>query len=357
MKKYFLLLLTLPIFSNFTSAQTGVFVPELVAFDSAMHNLLNTYDIPGGQLAITYNGRLVYNRGFGLADEMTRDSVYPNSIFRLASISKTLTGITIMKMYEENLIDLDAQVFGPNGILNDSTYLDILDSRCDQITVRMLLQHTAGWDRDISGDVMFDAYNIANEMGLPSPPSPQVTVQAVLKYVPLDFTPGTRYAYSNFGYCVLGRVIEKISGQPYEDYVRNTILLPLGCTQTRTGYNLKQNKLLNEVTYHDYRGAPMVTSVYDNITQVPWPYGGFNIEFMDAHGGWVSSGEELMKLLCAIDKYDTRPDILMKSTIDTMLKASPISGNYGLGIASNGFSWWHNGALPGTATFIYQQSY
>lgn len=356
MKRILIIVIFATTFIIPSKAQTGVYVPELAAFDSAMQQMLSTYNIPGGQLAISYKGRLVYNRGFGLANVATQDSVTPNSIFRVASVSKPITAVAIMKLYEQNLLKLDDPVFGQGGILNDTVYQDMLDPRDTLITVRMLLQHTAGWDRDISGDVMFDAYNIATVMGVPSPPSASVTVQAILKHVTLDFDPGTKYAYSNFGYCVLGRVIEKITGLTYENYVRDTILMPLGIAQTRLGKNLLSAQLANEVNYYDYPGAPLANSVYDNVTQVPWQYGGFNIEYMDSHGGWVSSAEELVRFVCAIDRFNSRPDMLLAATIDTMVKPSVHNINYACGISVNPYdNWWHNGSLPGTASEIIRK--
>ena len=110
------------LFSLRSSAQTGQQVPELVNFDAAMLNLLNTYNVPGGQLAITYQGRLVYNRGFGVANTSTMDPVQPDNIFRIASISKPITSIAIMQLIENGFLNLNDTVFGPNGILNDSIY-------------------------------------------------------------------------------------------------------------------------------------------------------------------------------------------------------------------------------------------
>lgn len=196
-------------------------MPQLAKFDTAMLNLMSAYNVPGGQLAITYHGRLVYNRGFGLANTSTQDSVYPNSIFRIASISKTFTGVACLQLFENGLLNLDAKAFGPTGILNDAMYSNILDPRYTDITVRMLLQHSGGWDRAISGDPMFDAYNIATVMGVASPPSPQVVIQYMLSHKMLDFDPGTQYQYSNFGFCVLGRIIEKSPDKPM------TIILPI----------------------------------------------------------------------------------------------------------------------------------
>lgn len=336
-----------------TTAQTGLYVPQLAAFDNAMLNLMSTYNVPGAQLAITYQGRLVYNRGFGFANLVTQDSVYPDDIFRIASVSKPITAVACMKLFERGLLDLNAKVFGSSGILNDTIYQNILDPRVKDITVKMLLQHSGGWNRNISGDPMFDAYNISLVMGVSSPPSPSVVIQYVLSQKMLDFKPGTQSHYSNFGFCVLGRVIEKITGQKYEDYVREDLLIPIGITDMQLGYNLLENQLPNEVSYYDYSGAPYAFSVYDNSTTVPWPYGGFNLEFMDSHGGWVASCQDLLKFLCAIDRFTTRPDILTTSAIDTLIKPSSNDPNYACGISVNAFNnWWHLGSLPGTTSEI-----
>jgi len=345
-----IILIFLSINSN---AQTGLYVPQLANFDAAMLNLLSTYNVPGGQLAITYHGRLVYNRGFGFANTITQDSVYPNSLFRIASVSKPVTSIACMKLFEQGLLNLDAKAFGNTGILNDAIYQNILDPLDTTITVRMLLQHSGGWNRNLSGDPMFDAYNIATTMSVSSPPTPSVVIQYVLSHKMLDFAPGTQSQYSNFGFCVLGRVIEKITGQTYKDYVLNNILTPLGITDMQLGFNLLANQHPNEVNYYDYSGAPFAYSVYNNSTLVPWPYGGFNLEFMDSHGGWVSSCESLLKLVCAFDGFNTRPDILLAATIDTMIKPSAHDPNYGCGIAVNANNnWWHLGSLPGTTSEI-----
>ena len=141
MKTKNLLFKTITTFLLFTSShsvksQTGVYSPSLVNFDVAMNNLLKDYDIPGGQLAITYKGRLVYSRGFGLADKSTNTAVCPDNIFRIASLSKQITSITTMHLYQQGRIGLDEIVFGANGILNDSMYLvPVLDSRVYDITV------------------------------------------------------------------------------------------------------------------------------------------------------------------------------------------------------------------------------
>ena len=359
MKNYFtkIILCCLLLVSINTKSQTGLYVPELQNFDTAMLGLLNQYGVPGGQLAITYHGRLVYNRGFGLADTTTHTPVCPDNVFRLASVSKQITSVTIMHLYEQGRIHLDDTIFGANGILNDTTYQNILDTLVYGITVRQLLTHEGGWDRNISSDPMFDSYYIAVTMSATPPANPVTVIRYELEYKMLDFVPGTEYQYSNLGYCILGRVIEKITGQNYETYVRDSILAPMNITNMHSGFNLMINQLPNEVNYYDYPGAPDALSVYDNTTSVPWPYGGFNIEAMGANGEWTASAEDLCRFLVSVDGFPTKPDFLLPATIDTMVSPSAMNVNYALGWGVNSYNnWWHTGSLPGTSTEIVRGS-
>jgi CubicO group peptidase (beta-lactamase class C family) len=336
-------------------AQTGYYSPSLVNFDVAMANLLKNYDIPGGQLAITYKGRLVYSRGFGLADETAKTAVCPDNIFRIASLSKQITAITIMHLYEQGRVGLNDTVFGPNGILNDSIYQTVMDPRVYGITVKHLLSHQGGWDRNISGDPMFSTYNIALAMSVPPPANIETIIQYMLSKEMLDFAPGKNAGYSNFGFGILGRVIKKITNQSYETYVRDTILAPLGITDMHCGRSLLINKFPKEVRYYDDPTAPLVRSIFDTTILVPYPFGGFNMETLESGGGWVASAQDLCKLMCAVDKFSTRPDILLSATINTM--ATPIHsvfGNpYALGwfINTTSNNWWHDGLLTGTMAY------
>ena len=337
-----------------SKAQTGYEVPDLVNFDEAMMNLISDYSIPGGQLAITYQGRLVYNRGFGYADLDANTLVCPDNIFRLASLSKQITSITIMHLYEQGRVGLNDTVFGADGLLNSIVFQNAIDPRVYNITVRNLLQHAGGWDRDVSGDPMFDSYYIAQAMSVSAPADEMTTIEYVLNNQELDFTPGTQFHYSNLGYSILGTVIEEITGQEYETYVRDSILAPLDIVDMYCGKNLLVDKLPNEVNYYDYATASYVPSVYDNPLMVPRPYGGFNIEGLDAAGGWVGSAEDLCKILCAVDRFTTVPDMLLPATIDTMISPSFVSDYYALGWNVSPFhdNYWHTGSLPGTTTEI-----
>ena len=360
MKTKNLLLTAITVLLLFTStqsvkAQTGVYSPSLVNFDVAMTNLLNDFDIPGGQLAITYQGRLVYSRGFGFADSSTNTAVCPDNIFRIASLSKQITAITIMHLYEQGRVGLNDLVFGPNGILPEPIYQTILDTRVYNIRVKHLLSHQGGWDRAISGDPMNNTYAIALAMAVPPPAPIETVIQYVLSQQMLDFTPGTSAAYSNFGFNILGKVIEKITNQDYETYVRDTILAPLGITDMHIAKSLLIDQFPNEVNYYDYPGAPLVPSIFDNNILVPFQYGGYNMEAIVESGAWVASAQDLCKLLCAVDLFPTKPDILLPATINTMVQPvhSYLGSPYALGwyINTTDNNWLHSGSLRGTMTF------
>ena len=362
MKTKNLLITAIAIFLLFTStqsvkAQTGVYSPSLVNFDVAMTNLLNDFDIPGGQLAITYQGRLVYSRGFGFADESTSTAVCPDNIFRIASLSKQITAITIMHLYEQGRVDLNDLVFGPNGILPEPIYQTILDTRVYNIRVKHLLSHQGGWDRDISGDPEHNSYAIALAMAVPPPANNETIIQYTLSQQMLDFTPGSSAAYSNLGFNILGEVIEKITSQDYETYVRDSILATLGITDMHSAKSLLVNKYPNEVNYYDYPGAPLVSSVFNNNILGPMQYGGSkcHMEVRAAAAGWVASAQDLCKLLCAVDLYPTKPDILLPATINTMVQPvhSYLGSPYALGwyINTTDNNWFHTGLLHGTMTF------
>jgi CubicO group peptidase (beta-lactamase class C family) len=344
---YVLTLINLSLF-----AQTGIHVPEMEDVDTTILDFMETWDVPGASVAISKEGRLVYARGFGFANLITQEEVMPYHKFIIASVSKPITSVAILKLLEQNQISLDDKVFGPEGILSDSIYSSIRDSLVKNITIKDLLWHTGGWDRNISGDPMFKSLEIATKMNVPPPPTQEIIIEYMLKYN-LDFNPGTDYAYSNFGYCILGRVIEKITGMTYADYVLDQILHPIGANDTQLGKNLLADAAIHEVYYYMFDGAPLANSVYGTGALVEWPYGGFDVEAMDAHGGWISTATDLVRFMLAVDGFNTRPDILSPATINLMRTPSPVNQNYALGWAVNSQgNWWHNGSLPGTSSIL-----
>lgn len=333
-------------------AQTGMHIPELSTVDTSVLAFMKKWNLQGGSVTLMKDGRLVYARGFGNADSIS--TVQPSHLFRIASLSKPITAMAIMNLVQEEALGLDDTVFGENGILNTPAYQYMADPAIKSITVRHLLQHTAGWDRNISleGDPMLNAVGIAKAMSAPSPADQETIIRYILTKK-LDFYPGTRYAYSNIGYNILGRVIEKITGLPYEQYVKKAILHPLGITSMQLGRTLPDHRQLEEVMYYEVENKSFVKSVFENGKQVSHPYGGFNLEAMDAHGGWIASATALARLLAASDGFASKPDFLREDIIQTMTITSVQSPNYGLGwfVRPSG-NWWHTGSLQGSSAMM-----
>ena len=335
---------------------TGVAVPGMASFDRVIPELMKVWGIPGGAVAVVKDGRLVYARGYGYADVAAQQPVEPDALFRIASVSKPITAAAILKLVEEGRLSLDAKAY---PMLPHLTPLPgkTVDPRIYDVTVRQLLWHTGGWDRNRPGgfDPMFRSVEAAQAAGTTAPASAETVMRYMLGF-PLDFAPGTKYAYSNFGYAILGRIVERASGLPYEQYVRSAVLAPAGASRTAVGRTLESGRLPGEVRYYDPAAGP---SVFPGGGVVPLPYGAFYFEAMDAHGGWVSSTVDLLRFLTAVDGLPARPDVLSPASIAAMTAQPPgiwdgSPWHYGMGWAVRPAEgdWWHGGSLPGTATIL-----
>jgi CubicO group peptidase (beta-lactamase class C family) len=172
----------------------------------------------------------------------------------------------------------------------------------------------------------------------------------------LHFNPGERYSYSNLGYGILGKIIEKKSGMPYEDYVTMNILKPSGIHDMHIGRSYEHEKYPNEVKYYSAGRVFKSYSIDGSGEMVPAFYGGNNIELLGAAGGWVASAPELCKLMTALDGFDYQNDILEHETLQMMI--DPDKAGQGLfgwrGADSNG-TWWRTGYISGSAALIVRQ--
>jgi N-acyl-D-amino-acid deacylase len=349
---------------------SGREVPGLASFDAAMAEHMERHRIPGGSLAIAKDGRLVFARGYGYADREARVRVQPTSRFRMASVSKPVTGVAVLVLLQDHRhgLTLDTPAFpylGLQPFLKPGTRED---PRLRRITVRQLLQHTAGWDRDKSGDQMFQHFQVARDMGIASPPDHASLIRWGMGR-PLDFDPGSRYAYSNFGYLVLGRIIEKASGMPYERFVQERVLRPLGVKDLQIGRPRRAQRLPDEVCYYDAKDAT-VRNVFstDPEREVRAPYGFASPETMDAHGGWIGSAVELARFGSALDGapgsrlltptarqalYELPP-----APVSRTPEGAPADFYYACGwnvrpVGNNGkANYWHTGAMPGTSSIL-----
>ncbi len=325
---------------------TGKAGPGLDVFDALVQTLMTRHGIPGAALAIAKDGKLVYAKGFGWADLTAAAPVTPTTLFGLASLSKPLTALAILWLIEHGVLRLDDRVF---DILRDVRPLPgaQVDPRLRNITVRQLLNHTGGWDREKSGDPANWEPQIAQAMGV----SGQVTPEQFIAFImgmPLDFTPGTRMEYSNVGYIILGRVIEKAGGEPYEAFVNKHVLQPAGASGP---FVSKGNRPYGTAEARRYLAG---TSVLLPPMDMP---------MVQAAGGWTGSAIDLMRVLTALDGSSGKP-LLAPATFKLMLTPPPApfkakgDGTFNaLGwpvarVAPQGFGYAHDGNFHGMRTFL-----
>ena len=318
-----------------------------------VNSFMKKWNIQGASVAIARQGKLVYARGFGYADTAAGLETQPYSKFRVASISKLVTAIAVMKLMEEGKLSLDDKVFGPDGILNDSCYCYPRDKRVFNISVAHLLSHEGGWSQRY-GDQMFMPHVIAREMKCSLPVDTRTIVRFALSKR-LHFTPGTGRSYSNLGYSILGLVIEKISGMPYEDYCTTAIFEPLGIYDIVPGKNLPEEKAPFEVTYYEPAGMPLRPSVYGTGELVPVRYGGNDVEALGAAGYWLATAPDLMKLVLAVDGFDYNDDILSESSIELMTDVNNSISPLGWKTTLENGTWIRTGSFAGTAAMIKRQ--
>ncbi len=298
---------------------------ERAAIADIARQFMDKYSVPGLSVAFARHGQMVFKEGYGFADKSTDERVTPAHLFRIASVSKPITSVAIFSLIEKARFNLHDFVFGEKGLLKFD-YGTILPVRAEKITVHHLLTHTCGgWQNDGS-DPMF-RHPALDHHDL---------IATTLQNEPLMNEPGTHYAYSNFGYCILGRVIEKFAGKSYADFVRESVLAKCGVTDMKIAGNKLSDRATGEVVYYGQKGQN--------------PYN-MNVARMDSHGGWIARPEDLVQFLTHVDGFSAARNILSEATIKTMTTPTVAGPGYACGWSVNMYrNWWHGGSLPGTTT-------
>ncbi len=310
------------------------FNPVAGDMSSVLIPFMQKWTIPALSIAIAKDGYTRATRTFGYANPLTREIVNPESRYRIASISKPITSVVILRLIEQGSLSLDSTVFGQNGILGTSYGTPPYSAGYTNITVRHLLEHTSGgWAND-GNDPMFQ--------------QPDLTADQLITWVidnrTLDNTPGTNYAYSNFGYCVLGRIIEKVSGVTYFEHVRDSLLNPTGATGMAISGNTALDRAANEVTYWGE----------NNDGESPY---GMKVSRMDAHGGWIATVGDLLHFALSVDGLALPPDLLNATSLASMKTVTLGGSTYAKGWEVDGAgNLSHTGSLPGTQTQLRLQS-
>jgi CubicO group peptidase (beta-lactamase class C family) len=337
------------------SARTGETVAGFTTVDVKMQEIMTKYGVPGGAIAVMRNGELVFARGYGLADTATGRVVQPDTRFRIAGIGQPITAVATMSLIEAGKLSLTTPVRAFLGLATAT------DPRWDTITVGHLLEHTGGWDSRVSEDPVFQARKIATTLGVASPPSAAQTVQYMVRQ-PLDFQPGSKFIASNFGYVLLGEIIAKAAGMPYEQYARG-LFERAGASGIVHGGGPPAHRYGGESQYYVPSGSPTFPSVYDDSPGiVQAPNGAFGMDTILASGGWVGSPIDLLRFLRAVDPKTGSAAIISPASIQAML-ARPATytdnqdayfargWNYRPTSSVDGH-WFQQGTLDGTSSII-----
>ena len=326
-------------------------IEELEGLDRRVRKFINRWQIKGASLAITRNDSLLYAKGYGWADEELEVAMEPGHILRMASVSKLITAIGIMKLQDEGFINIKDKVFGEEGILNDPFFTELTscDRNYSKVTVEHLLRHQAGFRRD----PLFSSNDVQAQLRLDHTPTKEDYYGLVLSRR-MRWVPGTSQKYSNFGYLLLSEIIEKVSGMPYEQYIQEYILAPAGCYDMHIGGIYYEDKRPNEVRYYTHEGDGKFMLEYNGSgNMVERCYGGTNLPLLSGAGAWCGSPIELARLVASVDGDPIIKDIISEEGIAQMTEYfDPDTFSLGWNDTTPHKGWSRTGTLAGTSALV-----
>lgn len=272
--------------------------------DAIFHNLAVEEKVPGLAVTISRGNEILLQKGYGYANLENKISVDPkHTIFRIASVSKCITGLAFAKMVEEGILDWDDSVY---------KYLPYYPKKKFNMTLRQLAGHTAGI-RGYRG----------KEFALNSPMSIKDGLE-VFKSDPLEFEPGTGYLYNSYDFVLLSLAMQEASGVSFDQYVTRKVLAPLGMENTFTPDALKEQKdaimakgLYKAEFYTKNKIRMKAATTVDNHYKI-------------AGGGYLSTSGDIAKLGTGV----LNRRLLGNKQWDQLLASQLVNGNptyYGLG--------------------------
>ena len=309
------------------------------AIDPTVANFMNIYGIPGGIVAMTYKDKLIFAKSYGYVDEATLDFAEPDSRMRVASVSKALTAMGILKLVHDGKLKLDDHPFpfagvgqiiaGTPGNLfyagQSSAGNPYYKKELTQITVNDLLHHAGGWNRDEAGAPDLTGYPVlqmlatflTEKTGKPSGPPDCTSLLGYVESQPLQVTPPLKQThYSNIGFCALGEVIQETSGKSLGDFMKSDVFTPLGMTDTSLGSTPGIDRQDRESIYYDTDPTqPPQASLFPPYNVVSEPYSSIGaLESLGGAGGYVTTAVDLVHFGGAIANGDP-PNLLGKAGV------------------------------------------
>lgn len=325
---------------------------SLKGMDSEVRRYMAQWNLRGVSLSVMRNDSLLYAKGYGWADTEAGEEMQPNMIMRVASVSKLLTATGIMVLKERGLLSLQDTVFGPRGILTDTSYTSVIrDPAYRKITVEDLLRHKGGFT-SAGGDPMFSTRSIMLQNHLDTPPDRTILLRTQLKRR-LRFQPGTSQYYSNFGYLLLSLIVEEVSGEDYDTFMQENVLKPAGCHGMRIAGNYLEDRYPGEVKYYNGADTLLVEEYNNSGRLVDRCYGGNDIHSLSGAGAWVTSTPELARFVASIDGRPEVPDIISPESVAEMTRWID-ENTYSLGwndTKPDG-EWTRTGTFSGTSALV-----
>jgi CubicO group peptidase (beta-lactamase class C family) len=251
---------------------TGSPVPAYAPLDKVILDFMDRCDCRSATAAVSHDSKLVFSRGYGWSDALEKKRTPPDALMRIGGVTQPITAAAVRKLIRDGKFSLDTKAF-PYLKLKPLPFASP-DLRLNDITIGDLLEHRGGWG-DRSLDPFVDLRSVEKALKVSRGPRPIEIVRFMMGQ-PLQFDPGTEKAFSNVGYCMLGRVIEKATGKSYATYIKDDLFRPLGIADIRVGRH--------SADQHDPR-------------EVSYPVRGVPIEMMDSFGGLVASAPALCKFL------------------------------------------------------------
>ena len=318
--------------------------------DRKISRFMDKWDLRGMSVAVTRHDSLIFAKGYGWSNAEFGIPLEANMVMRIASSSKLITAVAVMKLCEEGRLSLDSKVFGEKGVLNDTIYSNVIsDERLYDLTVDHLLVHKGGFSGR-AGDPMFNIKDIMTSNGLSEAPRGSELARAVLRRR-LAAAPGEMRRYSNFGYMLLSLVVEKVVDKDYWDYVTCDLLGDV-CTG---GFYPATNYLSERYDCESQYYAPdtvLVEEYNGSGKMVPRVYGGTDVYGLMGAGGWLASAPAIARLVASIDGDNRVPDILTARSIAKMTEYEEGAVCRGWSHIEKDGSWLRTGTLYSAHSFV-----
>ena len=266
----------------------GTYAP----FEEEVIAYMKANQVPSIAIAIAVHNVPVYQAYWGYADVDRKITVKPGHAYGTAWFSRLITSVAVMQLVDKGLIKLDQPVYPLLGIKPWKPAT--MDTRTKSITIKQLLQQTAGYDSGLTFEPATDPPKVAERMGLKGTVTPDHVI-AYMMSQPLGYEPGTKRVPSIYSYLLLGRVIEKVTDMSYEEYVLANVAKPAGITSFALRQTDPDKRPANSVIHYTQSGSFRAKTAGKDIgSWVQSDDGAWDFGLIQASYGWVSSPMDML---------------------------------------------------------------